>query len=137
MPNNPQQNDLGMESNALIVIDGSTMTGAGCTTVAAGRAVGLGWTKTPAGFGRGCRISDAATFGGTAIVGGDRRSGTADVPNGRGTRGISCFALSFWRTGIVSGLGGSAMRTISCFGSAMTDHVAPRKIAKNSLIVTL
>jgi hypothetical protein len=136
MPSNPQQNDLGMESNALIVIDGSTMTGAGCTTVAAGRAVGLGWTKTPAGFGRGCRIGDVATFGGTAIVGGDRRDGTADVRDGRGIRAISCFAPSFWRTGVVSGLWGSAMRTVSFFGSAMTNHVAPRKMAKNSFIVT-
>jgi hypothetical protein len=95
MPNNPQQNGLGMESNALIAFDGATMTGAGCTTAAAGRAVGPGWTETPAGFGRGCRIGDAATFGGTAIVGGDRRGGTAGVRDGRGILAISCFAPSF------------------------------------------
>ena len=132
MPSNPQQNDLGMESNALIGFDVATMTGAGCTAVAAG----LGWTEMPAGFGRGCRIGDAATLGGTAIVGGDRCGGMVDVRDDRGIRAISCFAPSFWRPGVVSGLGGSAMRTGSFFGSAMTDHVATRKMAKNSFIVT-
>jgi hypothetical protein len=133
-PSNPQQKDLGMKSNALIPLDVATMTGAGCTTSAAG----LSWTETPAGLGSGCAIGDAATFGGTAMVGGDRRGGeTAGIREGRGIRAISCFAPSLWRPGTVSGLGGSALLTGSFFGSAMADHVAPRKISENSLVVTL
>ena len=191
MPSNPQQNHLGMESNASIALDVATMADYcrpqsrfRCRMVM--RAVsffGPGWTETPAkfsdaagasageskfavvpasdktgvapaGFGRGCRTGEAATFGGNTggrcdemmgtvltgdggvIVGGDRRGGMAGVRDGRGIRAVSCFAPSFWRPGVVSGLWGSAMRTVSFFGSAMTDHVAPRKIAENSFVVT-
>jgi hypothetical protein len=182
MPSNPQQSDLGMESNASIALDVATMTGAGCTMAAAEHVVEPGWAETPAkfscaagasargsrfvsaldgasgapaGFGRGWRIGEVATFGGNTggrcdemtgllvltgdggvIVGGDRRGGTAGVRDGRGIRAISCLAPSFWRPGVVSGLWGSALRTVSFFGSAMTGHVAPRKIAENSFVVT-
>jgi hypothetical protein len=83
MPSNPQQNHLGMESNASIALDVATMTGPGCKMVAAGRVIsdcvfflftagedtgdgfdqtvtravsffGPGWTETPA------KLSDAA-----------------------------------------------------------------------------
>jgi hypothetical protein len=72
----------------------------------------------------------------TGDDGGDRRGGMAGVRDGRRIRAVSCLASSFWRLGVVSGLWGSEMRTISFFGSAMRDHVAPRKIAENSFIVT-
>ena len=109
----------------------------------------------PAGLGRGFRTGEAATFGGNTggrcdemmgvpvlmgvdgvIVGGDRRDGMAGVRDGRRIGAVSCLASSFWKPGVVAGLWGSAMRTVSFFGSAMTDHVAPRKIAENSFVVT-
>ncbi len=162
MPSNPQQNHLGMESNASIAPDVATMTGAGCTVAAAGRVIGgcvffvfTAGAGVGDGFGKACRTGEAATFGGNTggrcdemmgvpvltgdvgvIVGADRRGGMAGVRDGRRIRAASCFAPSFWRPCVVSGLWGSAMRTVSFFGSSMTDHVAPRKIAENSFIVT-
>jgi hypothetical protein len=130
MPSKPQQNDLGMESNALIALDVAPMIGTGCPVPAAGdlpnrmgmRAVsffGPGRIKfsdagsngvggAPAGFGRGCKTGESAACGGNT---GGRRN-------------------------VVSGLWGSAMRTVSFFGSAMTNQGAPRKIAENSFDVT-
>jgi hypothetical protein len=174
MPSNPQQNHLGMESNASIVLDGATMTGDVCAiagrvirgcvflTVNAGagdgfdsmvmRAVsffGPGWTETPgkfseaagasageskfavvsalapADFGRGFRTDEAATFGGNTggwcgeMMGGPVSTGDGGVIVGGDRRGG--VASSFWRPGVVSGLWGSAIRTASFFGSAMTD----------------
>ena len=107
MPSNPQQNHPGMESNGSIASDVPTMTGAGCTMAA------------------------------IAIVGEDRRGGIAGVRGGRGSRATSCLAPAFGRPGVVSGLWGSTMLRGSFFDSAMTDHVAPRKIAENSFVVTL
>lgn len=52
MSSNPQQNDLGMESNASIALDVVTLTGSGFDRMAM-RAVsffGPGWTETPAKF---------------------------------------------------------------------------------------
>ena len=186
MPSNPQQNDLGMESNASIALDAATLTRAGFDRMVI-RAVsffGVGWTVAPpkysdaagefAGESKfavvpasdetgaapvvssgGCRTGEAVIFGGntggrcdettgiSALTGdgwmtdgGDRRGGMAGVRDGRGIRAKSCFAPSSWRPCVVSGLWGSAMGTVSFFGSAMTDHVAPGKIAENSFIVT-
>ena len=186
MPNNPQQNDLGMESNESVALDGATLTGAGFDRMVI-RPVsffGPGWTETaakfsdaagasageskfavvptsdetgvaPAGFDGGCRTGEAVTFDGNTggrcdettgipaltgdgwmIDGGDRRVGMTGVRDGRGIRAKSCFATSFWRPGVISDPWGSALRTVSFFGSAMTDHVAPRKIAENSFVVT-
>jgi hypothetical protein len=186
-PSNPQQNDLGMESNASIAWDPATLTGAGFdrTVIRAVSLFGPGWTGTPAkfsdaagasagerkffvvpasdetgvataGLGKGCRTGEAVPFGentggqcdertgGPALTGdgwmtdgGDRPGEMAGVRDGRAIGAKSCFAPSFWRPGVISGLWGSSLRTVSFFGSAMTDHVAPRKIAENSFIVTL
>jgi len=136
MASNTQQDRLGMESNALIARAVAAMTCAGCKMVAAGRVVGPDWIETLAGFGRGCGIGEAATFASTAIVGGDRRGRMAGVRAGRGIRAISRFAPSFRRPGVASGMWGSALRTVSFFGSAMTERVAPRRIAENSFVVT-
>jgi hypothetical protein len=70
------------------------------------------------------------------IVGGDRRGGMAGVREGRTILAVSRFAPPFCGSCFVSGLGGSAIRTVSFFGSAMTGHVAPRKIAEISFLVT-
>ena len=108
MPSNPQQNDLGRESNGSIAWDVATLTGAGFDRMVI-RAVsffGPGWTETPAkfldaagasageskfavvpasdetggtpaGFGRGCVIGEAVTFGGNT---GGRRDEMTGVP---------------------------------------------------------
>jgi hypothetical protein len=117
MPSNPQQNHPGMPSNAPVELDGATVTGD--VRVIAGPARGVG--------------SECWTGDGGVIIGGDLRGGMAE---GRRIRAISCLAPSFWRPGIVSGFWGSEMRTVSFFGSAMTNQVAPRKIAENSFDVT-
>jgi hypothetical protein len=58
------------------------------------------------------------------------------VREGRGILAISTLALSCGRPGVVSGLWGRALGTVSFFGSAMTNHVAPGKISENSFVVT-
>jgi hypothetical protein len=136
MPSNPQQNDLGMESNASIAWDLATLTGAGCMVATTGRVVRPGWLEMPPSFGRGCRIGEATILGGTAIVGGGRCGRMAGDRAGRGIRAISYLALSSLRPGVTSGVWGGALRTVSFFGSAMPDRVAPRKLAENSLVVT-
>jgi hypothetical protein len=113
----------------------------------------------PTGFGNGCESGDVAGCGGKTggrcdeltedsaagstlmgerdlIVGGDRRSGIAGVLEGKTILAVSRSAPPFCGPCWVSGLGGSAMRTVSFFGSAMTGHVAPRKIAEISFLVT-
>ena len=119
MPSNPQQNHLGMESNVLIARGVAAITGAGCKPVAAGWVGGPGWTETPAGFGRGCRIGEATTLVGTGIIGGGRRGRMVGVRAGRGIWAISRFAPSSRSPGVLSDIPGRALRTGSFCGSAI------------------
>jgi hypothetical protein len=124
--------------------------GAGALT----RGAGSGAT----GFGSGWRTGEVETCGactggrrnevigdsaaGSApvagegfIVGGNRRGGTTGVREGRTILAVS-FAPPFCGSCLASGLGGSAMRTVSFFGSAMANQVAPGKIAEIPFFVT-
>ena len=59
------------------------------------------------------------------ILGGNGRSGAAGgVREGRTILAVSRLAASEGDDAL-SGLGGSAIRTVSFFGSAMSSHVAP------------
>ena len=112
-----------------------------------GRMAAFGWM--PGGFGNGWRRGEEAgetmgvtggrrgkTFGGSAvdsekgsgvILGGNRRIGVAGVREGRTIRAVSRFA-TLGTEPACSGRGGSAMRTVSFFGSAMR---ATMKIAQS------
>ena len=161
IPSKLQQNHLGMESNASSPLDVAAMIGAEGTVAAADspgrRAVSfLGpdpsakfsdtaaasrlvagpdkLSGRPVGLGRGRRIGEAPAGSGGA---GGRRNGITEdslpgpVPAGDGggdRRGVM--------TGVVSGVWGSALRTLSFGGSAISNQVAPRKIAENLFIVT-
>jgi hypothetical protein len=123
-------------------------------------SVAFGRASEAADFGSGCNKGDVLEAGGCIggrrngitgdsaegampigvvvglIVGGSRRGGTAGVREGRTILAVSRVAPLFCGLCVVSGLGGSAMRIVSFFGSAMTGHVAPRKIAEISFLVT-
>jgi hypothetical protein len=113
-----------------------------------------GFVSTPGGLGNGCKSGEEAgetggvtggrrgkTFGtpvidseegSGAILGGNRRIGVTGVREGKTIRAVSCFAT----LGIepaCSGRGGSAMRTVSFFGSAMSDQRAIKKIAQTGV----
>jgi hypothetical protein len=131
---------------------GGTKGGAGGGTKAGGGG---------AGFGKGCKTGDAADgcvvwtggrrnevngvsgagsaltgAGGVAAMGG-RRGGRTGVREGRTIRAVSRLASPFCGSTFGSGRGGSAMRTVSFFGSAITsNYVARRKIAEISFFVT-
>ena len=111
-----------------------------------GRMGGFGaaFVSMPGGFGNGWRRGEEAgetmgvtggrrgkTFGGSAvdseegsgvILGGNRRIGVAGVREGRTIRAVSRFAM-LGTEAACSGRGGSAMRTVSFFGSAMAISV--------------
>jgi hypothetical protein len=136
MPSNPQQNHPGMESNASIASDVATMAAAGDLPSRMGmRAVsffGPFWIKCSDAGG-------ASALLGSRLVAGSNGFGGAPVGFGRGCKtGASavCGSNPGGRRNIVSGLWGSGIRTVSFFGSAMTNQVAPRKIAGNPFIVT-
>ena len=118
MPSSPQQNDLGMQSNASLGVDvGRIVT----------RAVSFfGPGMRPAGFGRGGKTGEAGTC---ASNSGGRGNGICR-DSGRGTalRGDGGGDRS-GRVTVGSGFWGSA-------GSAISNQVAPGKIAENSFIVT-
>jgi len=76
------------------------------------------------------------TGDGGLMIGGERLGGMAGVLEGSTIRAVSRLASPFCGSSVVSGLGGSAMRTVSFFGSAITDQVAPRKIAEIYFFVT-
>jgi hypothetical protein len=118
MLSNPQQNHLGMESRTSVALDVATMTGAGCVLAAAGDR--LGRIVMRAIFGRGESVTCAGNTGGRRdelaedsalrllLVdggGGDRRNGMA---------------------GVVSGLWGSALQTVSFIGSTMTNQITQK-----------
>src|SRR6266853_6007091 len=132
MPSNPQQNHPGMESNASIESDVATIAAAGDLPSRMGmRAVSF-WIKFPDAGG-------ASALLGSRLVAGSNGFGGAPVGFGRGCKtGAStvCGSNPGGRRNIVSGLWGSGIRTVSFFGSAMTNQIAPRKITENSLIVT-
>jgi hypothetical protein len=69
------------------------------------------------------------------IFGGDRRIGVAGARVGRTIRAVSRFAISGAEPPF-SGRGGSAILTVSFFGSAMNDQRAVRKSHKRLAAVT-
>jgi hypothetical protein len=138
-PSNPQQNHLGVESNASLAADGGMMADpvrlvSAATDRAGGiamRAVsffGPGWPeRIPAGFGRGCKTGEAVTCAGNS---GGRRNGSFRYSAGGSALSDDAGGDRSGRmTGVVSGFWGSA-------GSAMTNHVVPAKIAEISFAVT-
>jgi hypothetical protein len=106
-------------------------------------AAGSALVSTPGGFGKGCkRGEEAGETGGVtggrrgkmvgpalvgsdagsgAILGGSRRIGVTGVREGNTIRAVSRFAM-LGAAAACSGRGGSAMRTVSFFGSAMGDQ---------------
>jgi hypothetical protein len=96
--------------------------------------------STPGGLGSGCNIGEllgvvtggrrGRTVGGSGfapedgkgvIFGGNRRIGATGVREGSTIRAVSRFT-SFAAGAVDSGRGGSAMRTVSFFGSAMGEQ---------------
>ena len=108
-------------------------------------APGSAFVSAPGGFGKGCKSAEEAgdTGGVTGgrrgkmvgasavgsdggkgvIVGGNRRMGATGVRDGRTMRAVSRFAM-LGAEAACSGRGGSAMRTVSFFGSAMCNQRA-------------
>jgi hypothetical protein len=79
--------------------------------------------------------SGFAPAGGNGVIfGGDRRIGVTGVRDGRTMRAVSRFTS--FASEAFSGRGGSAMRTVSFFGSAMTSSVRERKSHKRAAAVT-
>jgi hypothetical protein len=108
---------------------------------------------TPGGLGSGWSIGEllgeiiggrrGRTGGGSGlapdegngvIFGGGRRIGVTGVREGRTMRAVSRFTSFAWEA--FSGRGGSAMRTVSFFGSAMSSCVRERKSHKRAAAVT-
>ena len=104
-------------------------------------APGPAFDSAPGGFGNGCRSGEEAggvtggrrgkTFGASVadseagsevVVGGGRRIGVMGVREGRTMRAVSRFSM-LGAEPACAGRGGSAMRTVSFFGSAMSDSV--------------
>jgi hypothetical protein len=142
MPSKPQQNDLGMESNALIALDVAPMIGPGCS-VPAGDRLGRIVMRAVSFFGPvRIKFSDAGgAFGvlGSRLVASSNGVGGAAAGSGRGRKtgtSAACGSNTGGGRNIVSGFWGSAIGTVSFFGSAMTNQVAPRKITENPFIVT-
>jgi hypothetical protein len=119
-----------------------------------GRIAEPGSVSIPGGFGNGCNSGDEAgesggvkggrrgkmlgasaagsAEGSGVIVGGNRRIGATGVREGRTIRAVSRFAI-LGAEATCSGRGGSAMRTVSFFGSAMGDQLANKKIAQTEV----
>lgn len=141
MLSNPQHSHLGIESNASAELNVAPPTGGVFVITAAGlegllmRAVsffGPGSMEAPPKFsvptGSLLLRSDSGTPGWVEvckkdddgfIVGGVRRGGTAGARDGRTIPAGSGLAAPFCGPGSVSSSGGSAVRTVSFFGSAM------------------
>ena len=117
-------------------------------------ATGCDCVSAPGGFGNGCRSGDEAgvTTGGRrgkmvgasvvaseagedAIWGGNRRMGATGVRVGSTMRAVSRFMM-LGATAACSGRGGSAIRTVSFFGSAMGSDVLFGKSHKPVAAVT-
>ena len=125
----------------------SARTGGTGRIVAPGSAL----VSAPGGFGKGCkRGEEAGEAGGVTggrrgrmvgvsvvdseegsgvIVGGNRRIGVTGVRDGRTMRAVSRFTM-FGAEAACSGRGGSAMRTVSFFGSAMSNQRCNYKFAQ-------
>jgi hypothetical protein len=71
---------------------------------------------------RGASVADSVSWeaGDVVIFGGNRRIGVTGVRDGRTIRAVSRFA-TVGALAACSGRGGSAMRTVSFFGSAMSE----------------
>lgn len=117
---------------------------------------GSSLSARPGGFGNGCKSGDESEAGrviggrrgkmsGASVVdpeegrgvifGGNRRIGVTGVREGRTIRAVSRFAM-LGAEAACSGPGGSAMRTVSFFGSAMIDLRASIKSHKLVVAVT-
>ena len=101
--------------------------------------------RTPAGFGSGGENAggggnnpaDDSSTGDGGNGGGERRGGIAGgTREGKRMRAVSRLAPASG-SAAGSGRGGNAMRTVSFFGSAITNHGGLRKIAENTCIVTV
>lgn len=143
MPSKPQQNDLGMESNALIALDVAPMIGTGCAVPAARDRLGRIVMRAVSFFGPvWIKFSDAngaSVVLGSRLVASSNGVGGALAGFGRGCKSresAACGGNTGGRRNVVSGFWRCAMRTVSFLGSAMTDQVALRKIAGNPFIVT-
>jgi hypothetical protein len=76
----------------------------------------------------GAPVGDSEEGSGV-IFGGKRLIGVTGVREGKTIRAVSRFAM-LGPEPACSGRGGSAMRTVSFFGSAMSDQRATNKIAQ-------
>jgi hypothetical protein len=160
-PSKLQQNHLGMESNASSPLDVAAMIGTD-DAIAAGYSPGrravsfLGPSSSvkfsdaaaasrlaagsdklsggPVGLGSGRRIGEAPAGSGDA--GGRRKGITGDSPLGPVATGDGGGDRRGGVTGVVSGFWGSALRTLSFGGSAISNQVVPGKISENSFVVT-
>ena len=134
----------------VVLIAGAAGAGRGKTLMRAVSAPGAAFVWIAGGFGNGCNRGDDAgeaagviggrrgkTFGawavdseegGGVIFGGNRRMGITGVREGRTMRAVSRFA-TLGADAACSGRGGSAMRTVSFFGSAMGGRRAIKKVA--------
>jgi hypothetical protein len=122
-----------------------------------GRIAETGSVSIPGGFGNGCNSAEEtdeaggvtggrrgkvlgasavdSEEGSGVIAGGNRRIGVTGVREGRTIRAVSRFATPGAEEA-GSGRGGSAIRTVSFFGSAMGDQRAIRKSHKPVPAVT-
>jgi hypothetical protein len=116
--------------------------------------LGSAFVSIPGGLGNGCKSGEDAgetggvnggrrgkTFGASVldsaegsgvILGGNRRIGVTGVREGKTIRAVSRFA-TLGIEAACSGRGGSAMRTVSFLGSAMSDQRAIKKIAQTGV----
>ena len=117
-------------------------------------APGSAFVSAPGVFGKGCKSGEEAgeagvTTGGRrgkmvgpsalgsedgsgVIFGGNRPMGVTGVREGSTMRAVSHFAM-LGPEAACSGRGASAMRTVSFFGSAMSDRRAVKKIAQTGV----
>jgi hypothetical protein len=139
IPSKLQQNHLGMESNASSPLDVAARIGAEGRIAAADsprrRAVSFLGPAASAKFSDAVAsrlVAGSSKFsGGPVGLGKGRRIGEAPACSGDG-EGERRGGV----TGVVSGFWGSALRTLSFGGSAISNQVAPKKIAENPVIVT-
>lgn len=135
----------------VMLIAGAALgVGRGKTLMGAVSAPGAALVLIAGGFGNGCNSGDDAgeaagviggrrgkmfgtsavdsEEGGGVIFGGNRRMGITGVREGRTMRAVSRFA-TLGADAACSGRGGSAIRTVSFFGSVMGGQRAIKKVA--------
>src|SRR6266404_5666690 len=131
MASNPQASERGMASRGAMGFEVMTT---GATGVVPTGWINNGWVLVMliVGVGRGKTVGAsvvASDAGQGAIWGGNRRMGATGVRVGSTMRAVSRFMM-LGATAVCSGRGGSAIRTVSFFGSAMSERRAIQKIAQ-------